>query len=65
MESILERVREATLTDRISGREEAKRLVASLRGGDPFPAFGKRRRIQGKKAGKSTARTRKTKGSPG
>ncbi len=65
VESILERVREATLTDRISGREEAKRLVASLRGGDPFPAFGKRRRISGKKAGKSTARTRKTSGSPG
>jgi tRNA nucleotidyltransferase/poly(A) polymerase len=65
VESILEQVREATLTDRVSGREEANRLVASLRGGDPFPAFGKRRRISGKKAGKSTARTRKTSGSPG
>ncbi len=65
VESILEQVREATLTDRISSRKEAKKLVASLRGDESFPAFRKRRRISGKEGNKSTARTRKTKGVPG
>jgi tRNA nucleotidyltransferase/poly(A) polymerase len=59
VEFILEQVREATLTDRISGREEAKRLVASLRGDHSFPAFRKGRRESGKRVGKSTARTGK------
>ncbi len=65
VESILERIREATLTNRVSGRQETKKLAASLLGDESFPGFRKRRRISGKKVGKSTAKTRKTTGFPG
>jgi tRNA nucleotidyltransferase/poly(A) polymerase len=64
VESILERVREATLTDRISGREEANRLVSSLRDGESLSAFRTRKGNSGKRVGKNTDRTRKIPGSP-
>lgn len=53
VESILERVREATLTDRISGRKEAKRMVASLREGETLSVPRKPRRKSGKRMGES------------
>jgi tRNA nucleotidyltransferase/poly(A) polymerase len=65
VETILEQVREATLTDTISGKEEAKRLVASLRGDETFSALRKQSQKSGKRGNERTARTGKNPGSPG
>jgi hypothetical protein len=59
VESILEEVREATLTGRISGREEAKRLAASLGGRERPPARGHRARTSRRRVSNSPARARK------
>jgi tRNA nucleotidyltransferase/poly(A) polymerase len=65
VETILEQVREATLTDKISGRDEAKKLVASLREGETLSAPRKRRRKSGKTMGDNIAGTGRIPGSPG
>lgn len=64
VESILEGVREATLTGRISGREEAKRLAVSLSGRGRLPARGQRARKSRRRVSNSPARTRQRKKAP-
>ena len=59
VESILEEVREATLTGRISGREEAKRLAASLLESGRSPAPNQRGRKSSRRVSSSPARARK------
>jgi tRNA nucleotidyltransferase/poly(A) polymerase len=65
VESILEEVREATLTGRISGGEEAKRLAAFLLGNERLPARNHRGRTSRRRVSSSPARARKRTKSPG
>jgi tRNA nucleotidyltransferase/poly(A) polymerase len=58
VESILERIREATLTDRVSGRQEAKKLAVSLWGEERLPVRHHRVRKSRKRVSKSPARAR-------
>lgn len=58
VESILERVREATLTDQVSGRQEAKRLAAFLWGEERLSARHHRVRKSRRRVSKSPARAR-------
>ncbi|MGB3096705.1 MAG: hypothetical protein WBB46_08255 [Candidatus Deferrimicrobiaceae bacterium] len=58
VESILERVREATLTDRVSGRQEATKLAVSLWGEERLPVRHHRARKSRKRVSKSPARAR-------
>jgi len=58
VESILERVREATLTGAVSGREEAERLAAFLYGDERLSALLHRGRKSRKRESKSPAKAR-------
>ena len=65
VESILEGVREATLTGRISGRGEAKGLAVSLLEKERLPARDHRARESRRRASSSPAKARKRTKSPG
>ena len=58
VESILERVREATLTGAVSGREEAERLAVFLYGDERLSAPLQRGRKSRKRESKSPAKAR-------
>jgi tRNA nucleotidyltransferase/poly(A) polymerase len=58
VESILERVREATLADTVSGRQEAKRLAVSLWGEERLSVRHHRVRKSRRRVSKSPARAR-------
>ncbi len=59
VESILERVREATLTDTVSGREEARRLAAAFCRAEGLSPRHHRERKSRRRVSKSPTRARK------